>query len=368
MGRAQEQPVEVLIVAVPETAGSALYGMYDVLAVAGTIWETLARAGAGRPLFSVRIVSDRRGPFACGNGVPVRPDVAVDDDPQAAIVILPELWLDPDGSIRGRYRSVIDWVRRRFERGAAVYAACSGTVMLAETGLLDGCEATSHWAYAELFREQYPAVRFRPEPALVFADPGGRIVTAGGTTSWHDLALHLIARYGSPGEASRIAQVYLLKWHGEGQLPYTPLVRNRPHGDAVVRESQEWLAEHYREAGVLQRVIERSRIPERTFKRRFKAATGITLIDHVQNLRIEAAKRLLESERIAVDDISAAVGYEDASFFRRLFKRRTGLAPRDYRRLFQPIRVAPAAGVAAPRPGSPGRPAKAGDEAHPLPS
>lgn len=119
---------------------------------------------------------------------------------------------------------------------------------------------------------------------------------------------------------------------------------------------------------MLQRVIERSRIPERTFKRRFKAATGITLIDHVQNLRVEAAKRLLESERTAVDDISAAVGYEDASFFRRLFKRRTGLAPRDYRRLFQPIRVGSTAGVAAPRSRSPGRPGKAGDKAHPLAS
>lgn len=341
MERPRAPPLEVLIVATPETAGSALYGMLDVLSVAGTVWEDLTRSGPGRPLFSVRVVSNRKRPFECGNRIPVRPDVAVADDPSAAILILPEIWLDPDDSIHGRYPELIEWIRRCHDRGAALYSACSGAIMLAETGLLDGCEATSHWAYSELFADQYPAVRFRPEPNLVFARPDGCIVTAGGTTSWHDLALHIVARYGSPGEASRIARVYLLKWHEEGQLPYTPLVRDRPHGDAAVRSCQDWLAEHFRQTAVLPAVIEHSGLPARTLKRRFKAAAGIPLIDYVQNLRIEEAKRLLESERTAVDEISARVGYEDASFFRRLFKRRTGLTPRDYRRLFRPIAPLP---------------------------
>lgn len=340
MKQRSRPPVSVLIVAVPETAGSALYGMLDVLSVAGTIWQQLTRTGGGRGVFSVRVVSPVGHRFSCGNGVPVTPDAVISDDPDAGIVILPELWLGPDQSIRGRYGGLIEWVRRRHDAGAALYSACSGTVMLAETGLLDGCPATSHWAYADLFRRLYPAIDFQPGPNLVFADPEGRIVTAGGTTSWHDLALHIIARYVSPGEASRIAQVYLLKWHGEGQLPFTPLCRKPLHGDGVVNESQEWLAGHYREPGVVQRAVKRSGLTERTFKRRFRAVTGSTLIDYVQNLRIEAAKRLLESERMPVDEISVAVGYEDASFFRRLFRRRTGLAPSEYRRLFQPIRMA----------------------------
>jgi transcriptional regulator GlxA family with amidase domain len=113
--------------------------------------------------------------------------------------------------------------------------------MLAETGLLNGCDATSHWGYQDLFRRQYPQVRFRPEPNLCFADADGRIVTAGGTTSWHDLALHIICRHVRPGEAMRIAKVYLLKWHDEGQLPHEPLVREQPHTDAVVRGCEHWL-------------------------------------------------------------------------------------------------------------------------------
>jgi transcriptional regulator GlxA family with amidase domain len=164
-------------------------------------------------------------------------------------------------------------------------------------------------------------------------------VTAGGTTSWHDLALHIIARHASPGEAMRIAQVYLLKWHDEGQLPYEPLARPVPHADAVVRGCERWLEAHFREPGAVAGVVEHSNVPERTLKRRFKAATGVTIIDYVQNLRIEEAKRRLESTDEAADEIGFAVGYEDASFFRRLFKRRTGVTPGRYRRLFQPIRA-----------------------------
>jgi len=206
--------------------------------------------------------------------------------------------------------------------------------------LLDGCNATSHWGYQDLFRTSYPKVHFDPAPNLVYADPAGRIVTAGGTTSWHDLALHIIARHASPGEALRIAKVYLLKWHGEGQLPYATLVRRAPHADSLVRQCEKWLGDRFREIDASGQVVELSNIPERTLKRRFKAATGSTLIEYLQNLRIEEAKRLLESSENPVDDISAEIGYGDASFFRRLFKRRTGLTPGQYRRMFKPLAAA----------------------------
>ena len=337
MKDAKRSPVEVVIVAVPETAGSALYGMVDVLLAAGNIWQTLVRTEPVGGLFHVRILSPTGEPFICGNGIPVAPELSVQHDPQTQIVILPELWLGPDEHMNGRYPELMDWIRRQHEKGASIYSACSGAVMLAETGLLDGCEATSHWGYQDLFRERYPKVRFKPEPNLAFADPSGQIVTAGGTTSWHDLAIHIISRHCSPGEALRIAKVYLLKWHGEGQLPYETLVRNNPHADSVVRNSETWFKKHFREDHAIQRVVELSKIPERTIKRRFKIATGSTLIEYLQNLRMEEAKRLLEGSKMAVDEISFEVGYEDPSFFRRLFKRRAGLTPSQYRRMFKPV-------------------------------
>ncbi len=332
-----EKPVRVLIVAVEETAGSALYGMLDVLLAAGNIWHTLVGSGRDMRLFDVDIISPHNQPFYCGNHIPVNPAFSTIDAPQAQIIILPELWLGPDESIKGRYPELMEWIRRRYKLGSAIYSACSGAVMLAESGLLDGCPATSHWGYQDLFSRQYPRVNFQPEPNLVFADPAGRIVTAGGTTSWHDLALHIIARHASTGEALRIAKVYLLKWHSEGQMPFASLVRSTPHADSVVRQCEQWLKDHYRSATALQLLVARSQVPERTLKRRFKHATGSTLIEYLQNLRIEEAKRLLEAAQMPVEDISYTVGYEDASFFRRLFKRRTGLTPSQYRRMFQPV-------------------------------
>jgi transcriptional regulator GlxA family with amidase domain len=332
----KKSPIEVLIVAVPETAGSALYGMLDVLLAAGNIWQTLVRSSTEQ-LFTVRIVSPDGKPFNCGNHIPVQPDCAISDEPGADIVILPELWLGPDEDIKDRYPALMDWIRQQYKQGCSLYSACSGAVMLAESGLLDGCPATSHWGYKDLFSKQYPKVSFQPEPNLVFADPGGRIVTAGGTTSWHDLAIHIISRHASAGEALRIAKVYLLKWHGEGQLPYASLVRSAPHADSVVRRCEQWLKENYRDSSAIMHVVEQASIPARTLKRRFKAATGSTLIEYLQNLRIEEAKRLLEAGQMPVDDISIEVSYEDPSFFRRLFKRLTGLTPSQYRRMFQPV-------------------------------
>jgi transcriptional regulator GlxA family with amidase domain len=341
MQNTPEAGVDALVVAVPETAGSALYGMIDVLSAAGNLWETMTGTGTERSFIRPQIVSTGLEPFRCGNGIPVFPAVSCLDDPKADIVILPEIWLKPEQSLKGRYQDLMEWVRRSYARGANIYSACSGSIMLAETGLLAGRQATSHWGYEGLFREQYPAVQFRPESNIIAGDPHGRIVTAGGTTSWHDLAIHIISRHCSPGEALRIAKVYLLKLHAEGQLPYTMLARRNHHADSVVRLCEDLIQRNYREATVVSDVVQAAKIPERTLKRRFKSATGSTLIEHVQRVRIEEAKKILESSSTPIDEISAEVGYEEPGFFRRLFKRHTGLSPGEYRRLFQPIANTP---------------------------
>ena len=334
------KPISVLIVALPETAGSALYGMLDVLCSAGNLFQTLVRSNDEQKLFQVRIVANNEHPFTCGNGIPVTPDCSIFDDPMADIIIVPEMWLGPDEALTGRHRPMIEWLCRKYEAGATLCSACSGAVMLAETGLLDGCQATSHWGYQDLFRNCYPKVKFDPAPSLTYADPKGRIITAGGTTSWHDLALHLIARYASPGEALRIAKVYLLKWHSDTELPFASLVRSVPHGDSVVKKCENWLQRHFTEIDAIPRVTELAGVPERTLKRRFKSATGSSLVTYLQNLRVEQAKHLLETTDTRVDEISYVAGYSDASFFRRLFKRLTGLTPSHYRKMFQPILAA----------------------------
>jgi transcriptional regulator GlxA family with amidase domain len=338
-------PLETLVLALPQTAGSALYGLVDVLATAGNIWQMLLREDAKtqKQPFHVQVAALSTRAFRCGHGIPVSPTVSIRRNPAADIIVIPELWLGPDEPPGRRYAGVAAWIRDRYEQGAYVYSVCSGSLLLAETGLLDGRQATSHWGYQQLFERRYPQIRFRPDLNLCFADATGRLVTAGGATSWQDLALHIISRHVSGAEALRMAKVFLLKAHEEGQLPYRPLVRPQRHADSAVRDCEVWLARHFREGHAVARVVQHSGLAERTLKRRFKTATGITLMDYLQNLRIEEAKRLLESSKRAADEISAEVGYQDASFFRRLFNRRTGLTPLGYRRMFQPMRTTTAA-------------------------
>jgi len=337
MAEASPEAIEALIVAVPESAGSAIYGLVDVFSSTGTLWRELIGDEPGRRLISPKIVSPSNDPFQCGNGIPVRPDLTIKTKSNAGIVIVPELWLAANDDLTQRYDDLKEWLRQRYRTGSTIYSACSGSVLLAASGLLNGKEATSHWAYADLFRRSFPEVRFLPEPNIVFADQTGRIVTAGGATSWHDLAIHIISRHCSPGEALHVAKVYLLQWHGDGQLPYASLVRRQAHADSIVRQAEDWLVDHFNEPHAVAAVVAACGIPERSLKRRFKSATGSTVIDYVQNLRVEAAKRLLEFSESSFDDIAAAVGYENPAFFRRLFKRLTGLTAGQYRRLFRPI-------------------------------
>lgn len=143
---------EAFILALPETAGSALYGMVDVLAATGTLWRELVGDDPGEPLIRPRIVSLSREPFRCGNGIPVTPELTIDEAGEVAIVILPELWLAPIDDMRDRYPELKDWIRRKHQAGSTIYSACSGSVLLAATGLLNGRQATSHWGYALCFR------------------------------------------------------------------------------------------------------------------------------------------------------------------------------------------------------------------------
>lgn len=334
MIQTEPSAIEALIIAVPETAGSTLYGMVDVLAATGNLWQILAGAGAGRQLIRPRIISSSLEPFVCGNAIPVTPEFSVHDNPDAKIIILPEMWIGPDDAMKDRYPEIQDWIRQRHQAGATIYSSCSGSVLLAATGLLSGLKATCHWGYENLFRTRYPDVHFLPEPSLAVADPSGRIVTSGGASSWHDLVLHIISRHCSPNEALRIAKAYLLKMHNEGQLPYASFVRHQAHADSVVRHCEDWLETHFRESDAVVSTVSISGIPERSLKRRFKRATGMTLIAYVQNLRIEEAKQMLETSTVPFEEIATEVGYENPAFFRRLFKRTAGLTPGQYRRMF----------------------------------
>lgn len=153
--------------------------------------------------------------------------------------------------------------------------------------------------------------------------------------SWHDLVLYLIARHVGATAAQAIARFFALQWHHDGLAPYIVFEGPKNHGDAAIAAAQEWLAKNFSVANPVDEMIRRSALAERTFKRRFTQATGYSPIDYIQRLRVEDAKRRLERTDAPVDEIGWQVGYEDGAFFRRLFKRTTGMPPGVYRRRFQ---------------------------------
>ncbi|WP_372622962.1 GlxA family transcriptional regulator [Falsiroseomonas sp.] len=160
------------------------------------------------------------------------------------------------------------------------------------------------------------------------------MITTGGSASWHDLMLYLLDRFLGAERARQAAKLFLLEWHRAGQLPFAALAATAQHADRAVREAQEWLAANYHAPHPVVGAATRTGLPERSFKRRFRAATGLSPLDYVHALRVEEAKQVLETTDMAVDAVAAEVGYEDPAFFRQLFRRHVGLAPAAYRRAF----------------------------------
>jgi transcriptional regulator GlxA family with amidase domain len=325
------EPLRVAIVALPDAVISTLAGIYDVLNGA----SMMGLVDRDRPPFLIQIVGERAGPLRLASGVPVEVQATVDDVAECDIVIVPSVLLSASGWQKGRYPTLTDWSMRMHAQGARICSACSGVFLLAETGLFDGREATVHFGYANAFAKLYPDVIIHPERVLVISGRHEELVSSGASNTWHDLVLYLIAHHVGATVAQEVARSFALQWHQDGLTPYMVFEGRSDHGDAEISGAQDWLQHNFSVGSPVEEMIRRSRLAERTFKRRFLAATGLTPIAYVQRLRIEDAKRRLERTEASVEDISWQVGYEDPAFFRRLFKRTTNLAPGAYRRRFQ---------------------------------
>lgn len=318
-----------------------VYGLQEVFSCVGTVWTTLTGERTSARRLLPRIVGRSTEPLRTVFGATLAADHTFDEEHRSDIVIVGDLFLNDDLGPVGRWKRETEWLHSQYERGAIVCSVCTGSMMLAEAGLLDDHEATTHWSARELFADCYPRVLLRPERVLVPAGSEHRIVTSGGSMSWTDLALYLIARFCGEHEARRIAKVFLLGDRSDGQLPFAAMARPRQHDDGIVADCQLWIAEHYAVKNPVSQMIARSGLAERTFKRRFRKTTGYPPLGYVQSLRIEEAKHMLETTDGAIDDIALEVGYQEPASFRRLFKKLTGISPKQYRMRFQSVTIRP---------------------------
>jgi len=333
----------IALLAAPETSASVLYGLYDVLLSVGAVYPDMTVGTPGDALLDVFIVAATAEPFSFFGNVLVEPAASVDDAGDVDVVVICDMYAPITDAPIGKYPAETAWLRRVHGSGTLIATVCTGSVVLAESGLLDGRSCACHWAYGPLFRQAYPRVRFQPEQVLELAHEADGIITGGGVTSWQDLVLHLITRYCSPAHAAATAKVFLLDRHADGQLPYSAMTRIVRGDDAAVGRALEWIDDHFAAANPVSAMAHEAGLLPRTFARRFVVATGRRPIDHVHELRVEAARHLLEAGAAGVDDVGFEVGYEDPTFFRRLFRRTTGMTPAAYRRKYAGI----AAGVQA---------------------
>jgi transcriptional regulator GlxA family with amidase domain len=327
------RPTQVSILVFPECDPSIIYGVFDTLWFAGIEWAN--GIVGGEHLFEPRIVTAEPGAIRLCTGVSIVSQATVDEVASTDVVFVPNVVVNNADDLRKLDKRLLDWLVRMHENGAQLYAACGGSLALAEAGLLDGQEATTHWCYVPLFRQEFPSVKLHEDRILVQAGRGQTILCSGGASSWQDLALLLTAKYGGTDEAIRLSKFFLYQWHREGQLPFASMVANTAHGDAVIERCQTWLAQNYERADIIAELVRRSGLPKRTFDRRFRSATGYSPLAYVQALRIEEAKHLLETGSQPIEEIAQEVGYADLASFRRLFRRQAGMSPGDYRRKLQ---------------------------------
>ncbi len=318
----------VTILVTPDSAATTFTGPLDIFHQAGVLWNRICGMPP-TPLFKVQIVTPTGKSFQSRTGLRVTPDGSIHQVKDTDLIILAALGELTQGM--ALHQASIAWLVRHHEAGACLASICTGTFLLAETGLLDGKSATTHWGFAPLFRQRYPQVNLKPQRLIV---DHGDVLSAAGFSAGMDLALYLVEKYGGRETALSCAKAMLYDLHRHSQGSYAVFIAQKSHGDSAVATIQEYMEANYRRRMNTAHLAGQAGMSPRTLERRFKKATGDTPTLYLQRLRVEAAKRFLESSDHTFEQITYLVGYEECAFFRKLFTRHSGVSPKRYREKF----------------------------------
>lgn len=320
--------IRVSLVVLPEAGASTIVSLYDVLKMVHLV-------APGEVRFVPQLVGESCGPVMTISNISLDTHATYEQVNDTHIIIIPSLLLPDDRWPTAKHHKLIEWLRNHYDAGTILCSACTGVFPLLETGLFDDVSVTCHWAYAASLRRTYPKVKLCIDKTLVVTGRDQNLVMSGASGSWHDLVLYLIERFSGPATANAVAKFFLLNRHPDGQAAYVTFTEDASHGDTDIARIQAWLSNRWRDTESMEQLAQDAKMSERTFKRRFKHATGYTPMDYLQHLRVEHAKQHLENSALPVDEIAAVVGYREPAFFRRLFKRITGLTPSAYRAKFR---------------------------------
>ena len=279
------------------------------------------------PLFDIKLVGMTNEPQVYDRLFSVRPDFAIDDVSSTDLIIIPAV----NGSMNeviAANKDFFPWIVAQYKNGAEVASLCVGAFLLASTGLVDGKKCATHWLAQNEFRTMFPTVNLVSEK--VITDEKG-VYSSGGANSFWNLIIYLIDKYAGREVAIICAKIYEIEVERDSQAPFVMFSGQKNHDDEPIKEVQSFIETNFQKKITIEQLAAMSAMGRRTFERRFKKATSNTVVEYMQRVKIEAAKKSLETNRKNVNEVMYDVGYTDTKAFRTTFKKITGLSPIDYR-------------------------------------
>ena len=303
----------------------------DIFYQAGVMWNSIVGKEI-TPFFDVKIVTATGEPFSCLSGVRMMPDGSIYDVQDSDLIVVTSI-IDIEQTLKEQ-GEVIDWLKDCYGRGSHIATICTGAFVLAETGLLDGKTATTHWCQANNFVTRYPQINLKPERLITDEHD---LFCSGGFNSGIDLSLYLVEKYCGHQVALESSKFAVFDIGRTSQMPYTIFQYQKDHRDSQILQVQDWIEDQYDQNFSYAELARRNGMSRRTLERRFKAATGDSPLTYQQRVRVEKAKRMLEDGQRTFEEITYQVGYEDSGSFRKVFLKQAGLRPTEYRDRFQRI-------------------------------
>ena len=311
---------------------SSIVGPYKIFL---TVNELLQSQNPGTvPPFVVQLVGLTEETKLYEGAFNICPHTTVDKVDKTDLVIIPAVKGDYAAEIK-RNAAVLPWITKQYKQGAEIASLCTGAFLLAATGLLKGKKCATHWLAFDAFRTIYPDIEL--VKTIVHEEQG--ICSSGGAYSFLNLILHLVEKYVSHEMAIQCSKIFEIDINRFSQASFSIFSGFKMHEDGVVLQAQDYIETNYADKISVEDLANRSLLSRRNFERRFKKATQHSPAEYIQYLKIEAARRQLESSRYNISEVMYAVGYNDTKAFRSTFKRITGLSPMEYRNRFQTHRA-----------------------------
>ncbi|MGM8899228.1 MULTISPECIES: GlxA family transcriptional regulator [unclassified Psychrobacter] len=340
------KPFKVIIVGFDGVLGSVLAGALDLFSFTGVSWQRFADETV-EPRFDVQIASLGGADIRCSNRLIMQAHCDIQDVIECDLLLIPTIG-DSIDKVLNQNSELIVHIKRLATTKADIASNCSGAFFLAKAGLLDGKVATTHWGYANKFKTDFPLVDLQENQFVTQSKiqsksesttQSGHIFCAAGGSAFYDLALLLIERYCGREISTQVAKTQIIDSKRGNQNSYTNVTLHKPHADQLVKQVQVFIEDNFKQPLQVSHLAAMVNVTPRTLNRRFQSCVAMRPIEYIQAVRIEQAKRLLESGNVTIKSLTEQVGYDDISSFTRLFKRATELTPKEYQEKFSRLAI-----------------------------